>query len=183
MRGWLRHDSTQPLDSLDCRHLAGFVRHAFVLAFHHLRASTPFTDAIQQTLCCGGDTDTNAGKLRWLLLFCYAAVPVSKRLGWHLPQKRAQGSTSRPGVHCHSHLLSQQVTAAPPLLAHLPVAAIVGGMMGALHGASAIPSWMSTPVLEFEGREDQGGGTPRPRELRVGQLPALAKELFELAGS
>ncbi len=43
----------------DCRQLAGFVRHAFVLAFH-LRKRTPFVDAICQVLCRRGDTDTNA---------------------------------------------------------------------------------------------------------------------------
>ena len=117
---WLLQDSHQPPDQLDCTASAGFVKHAFTLAFCHLRRRSPFEASILQTLCRGGDTDTNA--------------------------------------------------------------AIVGGMVGALHGAAAIPAWMTQPVLEYEGREDQGGGTPRPRELRASCLPDLAQQLFQLAG-
>lgn len=60
-------------------------------------------------------------------------------------------------------------------------AAIVGGMLGALWGAGAIPDYMSSPVLAYEGREDQGGGVPRPPELRAAVLPGLARLLFEAA--
>lgn len=60
-------------------------------------------------------------------------------------------------------------------------AAIVGGMLGALWGAGAIPERMSGPVLAYEGREDQGGGFPRPPELRAAVLPGLAARLFEAA--
>ena len=38
----------------------GWVRHAFALAFHHLRLRTPFLEALEHTLALGGDTDTNA---------------------------------------------------------------------------------------------------------------------------
>lgn len=62
-------------------------------------------------------------------------------------------------------------------------AAIVGGMLGALWGAEAIPSWMSGPVLAYEGREDQGGGEPRPAELRAAVLPGLAEQLYQAAAA
>lgn len=119
VEGWLLHDSCQPLESIHCLQCSGFVRHAFVLAFHHLRQRTPFVDAIRLTLMRGGDTDTNA--------------------------------------------------------------AIVGGLMGALHSAAAIPDWMVRPVLEYEGRQDQGGGVPRPPELRAACLPDLASQLYQQA--
>jgi ADP-ribosyl-[dinitrogen reductase] hydrolase len=117
---WLLRDSLQPLEAIDCLDMPGFVRHGFTLAFHHLRKRTPFPDAICQTLCRGGDTDTNA--------------------------------------------------------------AIVGGLLGALHGAAAIPEPMAAPVLAYRGREDQGGGCPRPDDLRAACIPGLARQLFELAG-
>lgn len=60
-------------------------------------------------------------------------------------------------------------------------AAIVGGMLGALWGAAAIPGWMTEPVLAYEGRPDQGGGFPRPAELRAAVLPGLAAQLYEAA--
>lgn len=60
-------------------------------------------------------------------------------------------------------------------------AAIVGGMAGALHGAAAIPDSMLRPVLEYRGREDQGGGVPRPPDLRAAVLPGLARQLYRLA--
>jgi ADP-ribosylglycohydrolase len=116
---WLLTDSQQPLESIPCLESAGFVKHAFTLAFHHLRRQTPFVDGIEQTICRGGDTDTNA--------------------------------------------------------------AIVGGMLGALWGAGAIPDWMTGPVLAYEGREDQGGGVPRPAELRAAVLPGLAQLLYQAA--
>lgn len=47
-------DSQQPPEALDCLSHAGFVRHAFTLAFIHLRRQTAFESAICQTLCCGG---------------------------------------------------------------------------------------------------------------------------------
>lgn len=38
----------------------GWVRHAFILAFHFLRNKVDYEEAIMKTLMCGGDTDTNA---------------------------------------------------------------------------------------------------------------------------
>jgi ADP-ribosyl-[dinitrogen reductase] hydrolase len=52
-------------------------------------------------------------------------------------------------------------------------AAIVGGMMGALHGASAIPERMKQPVLTY--RE----GQPRPGALHARHIPGLAVQLWE----
>jgi ADP-ribosylglycohydrolase len=37
----------------------GFVRIAFTHAFRHLRSSTPYVEALRETLAGGGDTDTN----------------------------------------------------------------------------------------------------------------------------
>lgn len=39
----------------------GWAKHAFSLAFHHLRTGTTFGDAMRHVLGAGGDTDTNAG--------------------------------------------------------------------------------------------------------------------------
>ena len=39
---------------------AGFVRIAFTHAFRHLKAETPYVEALRETLAGGGDTDTNA---------------------------------------------------------------------------------------------------------------------------
>ena len=39
---------------------AGFVRIAFTHALRHLKAETPFVEALRETLTGGGDTDTNA---------------------------------------------------------------------------------------------------------------------------
>ena len=47
VRGWLE-ESAEPLDSFNCLESLGFVRHAFVMAFHHLRQHTPFEAAIAQ---------------------------------------------------------------------------------------------------------------------------------------
>ena len=57
----------------------------------------------------------------------------------------------------------------------------MGGLLGALWGAEAVPEWMSGPVLAYEGRQDQGGGVPRPAELRTAVLPGLAQQLYEAA--
>lgn len=59
-------------------------------------------------------------------------------------------------------------------------AAIVGGMIGALHGAASIPAFMSQPVLKrFVGAP----GRPRPDYLQSGQLPRLFEELWAKATS
>lgn len=76
---------------------------------------------------------------------------------------------------------SGSATEPPPArCARLP-AAIVGGMVGALWGAAAIPAWMSQPVLEYMGLPEQGGDNqvPRPAELRAGALPDLARALLD----
>ena len=55
---WLINAETGNLPS--GRSNIGFVRIAFTHAMHHLLCRTPFVDALQQVLSCGGDTDTNA---------------------------------------------------------------------------------------------------------------------------
>lgn len=54
MQEWLLTDSQQPLESIHCLESAGFVKHAFTLAFHNLRRRTPFVEGIEQTVCRGG---------------------------------------------------------------------------------------------------------------------------------
>lgn len=59
-------------------------------------------------------------------------------------------------------------------------AAIVGGLMGALHGVSSIPKWMLGPVLAFKppGEGEPGGGHPRPPELLPSTIPELVQGLM-----
>lgn len=56
-------------------------------------------------------------------------------------------------------------------------AAIVGGLMGALHGADAIPEYMSTPVLAFECSHPTTG-RQRPAAYKSDQIAALTKQLL-----
>jgi len=42
---------------------------------------------------------------------------------------------------------------------------------------------MTGPVLAYEGREDQGGGEPRPAELRAAVLPGLTAQLYAAAAA
>ncbi len=62
VRQWLLKDSKAEdiAQVVDAQHLAGFVKHAFTLAFHHLRRRSSYADGMRATLCAGGDTDTNA---------------------------------------------------------------------------------------------------------------------------
>ncbi|KAG2491875.1 hypothetical protein HYH03_009827 [Edaphochlamys debaryana] len=59
-------------------------------------------------------------------------------------------------------------------------AAIVCGMLGALHGAAAIPTHMADAVL---GRQGQSGakGPRRPDWLQPGRLPSVFKQLWSKA--
>ena len=58
-------------------------------------------------------------------------------------------------------------------------AAIVGGMIGALQGASSIPDSMKMPVLA---RGIDAEGIPRPAFLTTEALPTICKQLHQLAG-
>lgn len=58
-------------------------------------------------------------------------------------------------------------------------AAIVGGMIGALHGASGIPDSMKMPVLA---RGINSPGISRPAFLATDALPTLCHQLYQLAG-
>ena len=57
-------------------------------------------------------------------------------------------------------------------------AAIVGGLLGALHGATAIPSSMKDPVLA---RSVESPGRSRPSFLQTSELPKLVDLLFKCA--
>lgn len=56
-------------------------------------------------------------------------------------------------------------------------AAIVGGLVGALHGAAAIPAAMRDRV---EGRRVGSPGQPRPAWLQTDLVAPLVKELLEV---
>ncbi len=56
-------------------------------------------------------------------------------------------------------------------------AAIVGGMMGALHGASGIPASMQNPVLT---RIAESPGKRVPEHLCASRVPELAKTLHSI---
>ena len=58
-------------------------------------------------------------------------------------------------------------------------AAIVGGLIGALHGASAIPEYMKAPVLA---RDTDSPGIPRPAFLTTKTLLTVCQQLYESAG-
>ena len=58
-------------------------------------------------------------------------------------------------------------------------AAIVGGLIGALHGASGIPDYMKMPVLA---RGVNSPGRPRPAFLATDALPTICQQLYQLAG-
>lgn len=57
-------------------------------------------------------------------------------------------------------------------------AAIVGGLVGALHGAGSIPDSMKAPLLA---RDSDSPGIPRPEFLTCKQLPAVCQQIFQLA--
>ena len=57
-------------------------------------------------------------------------------------------------------------------------AAIVGGMIGALHGAGGIPDSMKMPVLA---RGINSPGIPRPGFLTTEALPTICQQLHQLA--
>ena len=58
-------------------------------------------------------------------------------------------------------------------------AAIVGGIMGALHGASAIPDYMSMPVLNFD-CTNPGMGHKRPATYKSNQYESILKTIYKI---
>lgn len=63
-------------------------------------------------------------------------------------------------------------------------AAIVGGLMGALHGASLIPQSMLRPLISFRAPRagEFGSGHPRPPQLMPGTIPELVQGLLACDG-
>jgi ADP-ribosylglycohydrolase len=94
----------------DARSDPGFLKHAFSLAFWHLRQRSTFEEALRDTLMRGGDTDANAS--------------------------------------------------------------IVGGMMGAYHGAEQLPSTLKEPVLACLSPR------PRPAAYAACRIPDLVRKLY-----
>ncbi len=60
-------------------------------------------------------------------------------------------------------------------------AAIVGGLMGAYWGASAIPEYMSRPVLGYKYDPAIAKGNPRPEYLEGSRILPAAEALLKLA--
>ena len=58
-------------------------------------------------------------------------------------------------------------------------AAIVGGLVGALHGQFGIPRYMKEPMLA---RDSNSPGIARPDFLTTRTLPKVCQQLYELAG-
>lgn len=58
VRSWIT--STANVSNANSRVKAGWLKHAFRLAFFHLHKRSTFRTAVRQTLLTGGDTDTNA---------------------------------------------------------------------------------------------------------------------------
>lgn len=110
--GWLQEAEQGDLPAFHPQ--AGFVRIAFTHAFYHLRKGSLYATAIAETLCGGGDTDTNA--------------------------------------------------------------CIVGGLMGALHGASAIPERMRSSISACD---TSLGAHSRPEWLTTRHIDSL---IIQLAG-
>lgn len=79
VRGWF-DEAASNVDPGYGPHI-GFVRIAFIHAFRHFFADTPWTDAIEETLLGGGDTDTNAAIVGGLLgaRDGAAAIPAAMR--------------------------------------------------------------------------------------------------------
>ena len=55
-------------------------------------------------------------------------------------------------------------------------AAIVGGMIGALHGVNKISEHLRSKVFS----RDPAQGNPRPEFLHPGQVPSMAKQLYQM---
>jgi hypothetical protein len=62
-------------------------------------------------------------------------------------------------------------------------AAIVCGLLGALHGAAAIPEGLSLTVEAYRWGPSGGGGHQRPEKLQGSQLRPLATRLFQQAAA
>ena len=97
-------------DESDMQHyqataLIGFVKHAFQLAFYHLRRRSGFVEGLRHTLLAGGDTGEGlaAGQLRPLMLFVCAGIAGCRgsvlAAGDNAGERHAAGSVAC-GVSC-----------------------------------------------------------------------------------
>lgn len=57
-------------------------------------------------------------------------------------------------------------------------AAIVGGLLGALHGAESLPDHMRRQVLGWRWAKGDRHGILRPPELSPGRIPELVEQLM-----
>jgi ADP-ribosylglycohydrolase len=88
----------------------GFVRIAFTHAFRHLRAGTPYTAALRETLAGGGDTDTNACIIGGLLgaRWGASAIPAPMRAAV-LGCDHRRGAHARPDA-LHPRTVPERIT-------------------------------------------------------------------------
>jgi hypothetical protein len=194
VRSWLaaaRDDGA--MAGYDARPAMGWLRHALQLAFYHLRRRSAFQPGLRHTLLCGGDTGG-----RGLRSACGAAALPSSALrrlaGRHArarpPDCAAGGPPACPASTlshpCASHFSSLSCSSScslPPPPAADTNAAIVCGLLGALHGAAAIPEGLSLTVEAYRWGPSGGGGHQRPEKLQGSQLRPLATRLFQQAAA
>jgi len=160
-----RMDVERPFDLCNCR---------------MLRRGTRFEGAVEAILLRGGDTDTNAGapafshnallgRLR-SLRFC-RTLPATLALSFVFNSRDEPAAVGFVDVP-PSRSRCMPAVNVDPCAAKLPystatvsAAAIVGGLLGALWGASNIPAAWREAVL---GRTAASAGIPRPEWLLPG---------------
>lgn len=96
------------LEGYDATHQIGFVKHAMLLTFYHLRRRSGFVEGLKHTLLAGGDTDTNAAIVCGMLgaLHGVQGIPAAMRsqvetYQWRQPDSSA-GQPRQPtcGADC-----------------------------------------------------------------------------------
>lgn len=138
--------------------LIGWAKHAFLLAFYHLRRRSAFEEGLRHALLAGGDT----GQRR-----------SNTRFGWHDGHANAC-----PANEPSTHAASYRPCSLPPDTN----AAICCGMLGALHGVSGIPPALRSQVEGY--RHGTGGSSrapKRPDRLLGCHIAPLATQLYEAA--
>ncbi|KAI3430437.1 hypothetical protein D9Q98_005032 [Chlorella vulgaris] len=93
VQAWLAEARGGGMESYRASPLIGFVKHAFLLAFFHLRERSSFEAGLRHTLLCGGDTDTNAAIVCGLLGALHGAAAG-------IPEKMRSTVESYTPVNC-----------------------------------------------------------------------------------
>lgn len=137
----------------------GWVRHGLQLTFHHLHMGSGYEQGLRHTLLAGGDTGEGGDA-------CppWAAEPRRQQRGQRMVQPRnraaqlASPSSPKPLPPCAD-----------------TNAAIVGGMLGALHGVEGIPAAMRAAVQLSGSTADS---RERPDQLHGQRLEPVALQLY-----